>query len=203
MRSRIETLLPKDKHRIENLNYEEVYIADWKDVDSTRGVEATSYPPEINSVCLHNNNQVHIVFDAFADNALPINKGVHNKQCECVLFPLANDDCNWVLFIETKYARNSEFAFRKEHDYPSCMVNQIIETVDYFRRRSIIEENRLVHALVSFPNLADDYNDRLFDALEGSELSVDSIKLKYKIAIRGSNSAIVISDKRIKLKGDS
>jgi hypothetical protein len=102
------------------------------------------------------------------------------------------------LFIETKYSTNLENAFRKENDYPNCMINQIIETVKYFRAKGVIAENRRVNAIVSFPNLIDEFNATFFTG----ELSIEQILIDYKILIRATNSGIIKSEKRLTLNSN-
>ncbi len=200
MKSKIETQLPKDKHNLCEISFEKIYVADWKNTDNTRGVEVSEEHPTIGCVCISNENKISIIFDGFGENALPVKKGTQCKQCECVLFPSSNDN-HWILFIETKYAEDTVLAFRKESDYPYCMVSQIIDTIAYFRSKSIIEINRNVHAIVSFPNLKENYHEVFFAALQESELpiSVEDIRLKHKITIRACNTATVISEKRLRL----
>jgi hypothetical protein len=200
MREKIERLLPKDQHEISEVNFEEIHVVDWTNTDNKCGVEVLASAPSINSVHVDNSCRVPVIFDAFGKNALPIKKGKYSRQCECVMFPSTNNN-HWILFIETKYARDRDHAFRKEYDYPWNMVSQIIETVNYFREKQIIEEKQKVHAIVAFPNLLeDDYHDDIFRALEESpRLSVEKIKLRYNIIIRGGNCANIVSEKQIQL----
>jgi len=202
MKNKILSFLPNDKHDISVVDFSHLHIADWKKVDSSRLIELTEEAPEINCVCLVNASRLPVVFDGFKDNALPIDiaQGLHNRQCECVLFPHEEAD-HWVLFVEMKYARDEECCFAREHDYPNNMVEQILETVSYFRNKTILSPTQRVHALVSFPNMLDGYEDRLFSTLqEENDLSVEDIKLNHNVVIRGGNGGKIISKKRIKLR---
>lgn len=191
--------MPKDKHRICCVNHEDIYIADWKNSDRSRGVRISHTPQEVESVHVCNGKRIPVVFDGFADNALPgETAGDPCSQCECLLFPDTANPDHWILFVETKYAKDWHAAFKKEFGYPNCMVSQIIKTVDYFRGKKIIGTAQKVSALVAFPNLIDDFNDTLFDRLE-KERSIENIKLQYNITIRGCNSAKIISAKRLRL----
>ena len=198
MKTRIESLLPKDKHIIQISSATNLYIADYKHDKKykNKGVVLTEDEPEnIKTVYIINKNQVTVCFDGFKDNALPISKGLHNKQCECVLFPNRCNDDDWVLFVETKYANDIESAFLETHDYPNGMTEQIIKTVEYFREKSIISKGKKVWAIVSFPNLIEEFNSTIFKG----NLSIEDILFRYKIQIRGTNSAAIISENQINL----
>ncbi|KAA6316293.1 hypothetical protein EZS27_033377 [termite gut metagenome] len=200
MKTKLKTLPHLERHHIEIINYNPIYIRDWKNTNSSRGVEVAN-SLSIKSVCLHNDKAIPIVFDGFGENALEEKKGHYCCQCECMLFP-DNGSEHWILLIETKYAGDETLAFRKESNYPNCMVEQIIATVDYFRRKNIIENKQKIHAIVSFPMVESDFHDRINAVLQESNetLSIEEIKEQHNIIIRGCNEATIISEKRIKLE---
>ena len=195
MKTKIVKALPN--HILTTHSDKSLYIADYKKHNVGEVTIQGCEPKDIKSVHLSNSNQITVCFDGFKNNALPLENGDNNIQCECVLFPDRCNDEDWVLFIETKYAYNLKIAFAEVNDYPNGMINQIIETVEYFRNKKILNKNKKVHAIVSFPNLIADFNSTLF---RKSDLSIESIMLKHKIVIRGINTAMIISEKRIKLK---
>jgi len=201
MKAKILEVLPNDKHTFEEVNNEEIHIVDWKDVDNTRGIEIfNESQTEISSVCLFNENNVKVIIDKFGENALPTSVGQQSEQCECIAFPSDMDGKIWVLAIETKYANNTEAAFKIKDDqnYPEKMVSQIISTVDYLRAKNIIKEKQQVHAIISFPKLVLDFNSTLFSFVK-EEWSIENLIVTKKIRIKGCNSANIISGKRIKL----
>ena len=179
-----------------NLN---LYIADYPKTINNKGVVLfADEPNDIKCVHILNPKEILICFDGFKDNALPIDIGNCSEQCECVLFPDRCDETDWILFIENKYANDRTAAFRENRGYPNKMTDQIIETVKYFREKGIIAPNRRVWAIVSFPNLVEEFNSTIFKG----DLSELDILFKYKIVIRGTNAAKIISEKRIKLNSD-
>lgn len=192
MRTKLSRLLPE--HDLVSIACQNIFIVDYKDFD-LGGVQYFCDRPEtIKSIHLENIQQIEICFDGFKENALPLPElGKQSRQCECVLFPETCDDEDWILFIEAKYANDRAGAFNIERDYPNCMVNQIIETVKYFRERGIISQEKRVHAIVSFPNLIEEFNSTMFNG----SLSVLDIVTQYKIIIRATNSAQIKSKKRI------
>lgn len=204
MKNKILAVLPEDKNTFHEVNYPEIHIVDWKDIDNTRGVEVSKERDEdINSVCLYNASQLKIIVDAFGENALPRSRGSQASQCECISFPSEFNNNSWVLTIETKYANNEEAAFRirEDENYPEKMVSQIISTVDYFREKEIIEKKQLVYAIISFPNLISDFNSTIFSFVK-EEWSVENLIVNKRIRIKGCNTAKIISKKRLKLSID-
>ncbi len=193
MKTKIEQALPA--HTLRLSNAPKIYIVDYKNSSGGAVALLEQEPTEIKSVYLENKKPIGVYFDGFKDNALPIAKGEHSKQCECVLFPQTCNDKDWILFIETKYTNDLRSAFDENHDYPNGMINQIIQTVQYFRAKQIIAPNRRVHAIVSFPNLIEAFNSTFFKG----ELSIEDILIKHKILVRATNSAIIKSEKRISL----
>ncbi len=72
------------------------------------------------------------------------------------------------------------------------MVYQIVQTVEYFRAKCILPEEKVVYALVSFPFLEN------FNAWFDQNLLLDAL-VKHHIIVRASNKAKVISKKVLAL----
>jgi len=195
MKTRIKAALPS--HNLTTHSHSNLFIADYTDIKNGLGVVLfENEPTDYKCVHISNPKPVTICFDGFEYNALPIETGHYSKQCECILFPdRCNDEIDWVLFVETKYANDFKAAFNEIFDYPNGMVTQIIETVKYFRDKKIIAPNKRVHAIVSFPNLVNEFNSTIFKG----DLSETDILIQHRIIIRGTNTAKIISEKRISL----
>ena len=193
MKNRIKEKLPT--HTLVETNSENLYIVDYTNLQRG-GVEMHIEKPEdIDAIHIENKQLVDIIFDGFEHNALPIEPGIHSSQCECVLFPNTCEEKDWVLFIELKYPFNEENALRDGNNYPKKMISQIIETVTYFRINEILLNSQKVSAIVTFPNLLQDFSNFIFNG----ENTIENILCNYKIRIRATNSASVLSNKRIKL----
>ena len=201
MKNKILSILPNDKHTLYEVNHSEIHIVDWKNIDNTKGVEVfDKKQKDINSIFLVNNSGLKVVIDVFGENALPTGIGLQAEQCECIAFPATCSLEDWVLVIETKYANNEQSAFRIRKDdtnYPEKMVSQIVSTVDYLRQKNIIDGDKYVHAIISFPNLIADFSSILFTYVR-EEWSVENLIVNKKIRIKGCNSANIISSKRLK-----
>lgn len=200
MKNRLLAQLPKHKTCICSIRNPHLYIADWKNYNEG-GVEISGTQSDvINAVHLLNSNNIEVVFDGFPENALPISKKKRSRQCECVVFPLNCNQEEWVLFIETKYANNIRAAQNPDSEYPYCMVQQIKDTVTYFRTKGIISNDKVVHAIIAFPNLMAGFNSWVFPIKHnGMEESILDIRMNDKIIIRATNSAQIINDKLILL----
>lgn len=194
-----------------------IYIRDYKHYDldlaedtQNRGVVIDDNPdPEWASVVLNNamSDTLTIDSDSFPENALPEEEaGKQASQCECVIFPADGNEEDWVLFIETKYTDSEEVAKKEDVNYPKKMFSQIKSTVSYFRRKGIIDDNKRVHAIMSYPKLLEPFDGwnlpvEVEDEETGDvlQLTTEDILTKYKIHLRPTNHAFIKSPKRIKL----
>lgn len=186
-------VLPEHKNYLDSLQGKVLYVADWKD-ENNGGISFTDYDVERAAVRLLNPSMLSVYCDKFPENALPIKKGCFSQQCECILFPQdeAEDTDNWRLFIETKYAKDEAKARDERNNYPQKMVGQIEATVEYFRNKGILEENKVAYAIVSFPML-DNYNAWFDQNLIHEALA------KHQIIVRATNQAKILNKKIILL----
>ena len=186
-------VLPEHKDYLDSLQGKVLYVADWKD-ENNGGISFTDYDVERAAVRLLNPSMLSVYCDKFPENALPIKKGCFSQQCECILFPQdeAEDTDDWRLFIETKYVKDEAKARDERNNYPQKMVGQIEATVEYFRNKGILEENKVVYAIVSFPML-DNYNAWFDQNLIHEALA------KHQIIVRATNQAKILNKKIILL----
>jgi len=192
MKNEIEQILPE--HILKESKAKKLFIVDYKNYNNGSVSLLKRKPTNIKYVFLNNQAKIPILFDGFKDNALPIKKGTYSKQCECVIFPKNDGYRDWVLFIEMKYADSLENAFKMKNNYPYCMLEQIIKTVGYFRTKGILKNDRYVTAIISFPNLIEEFNATFFDYTNSSP---ENILNKYKILVYPTNSATIVNNKRI------
>ena len=89
---------------------------------------------------------------------------------------------------------------------PSKMFSQIKSTVCYFRKIGLLDQDKKVHAIMSYPKLLEPFDSWNFpltikDDETGDELQLttNAILEKYKIHLRSTNQALIKSAKRIKL----
>lgn len=192
----------RNRHIFVSIYNPYLYIADWAKENDGNVEISGAKSGSINSVSLKNDRNIQIFFDGFKKNALPLNRSTYSKQCECVLFPINCDTKEWVLFIETKYAEDLERAQKKAAKYPNKMVTQIKDTVRYFRNNGIIPNNKVVYAIISFPNLVEEFGSWVFPIIkeDGTEESILDILLNDKIIIRATNNAQIINEQLLLLE---
>ena len=193
MKVSIEKQLPH--HTIIESDATNIYIVDYKKLNNGDVVLLENEPEDIKYVHIENTNNISIYFDGFKDNALVMKAGEHSQQCECVLFPKDCNETDWVLFIECKYSYDLKTATDVKNGYPQKMIRQIIDTVSFFRSKGILDAKRRASAIVSFPNLMEEFNSTFFS---GEFTELDILK-EYNILIRATNSATIKSQKRITL----
>lgn len=175
---------------------ENIYVADYKE-ENGGDVEISDVLPGIKHVHLANDKKIELYFSAFKDNALKVDTEEGQvKQCECVLFPTTLNPNDWVLFIETKYANNYLTAFDEKIDYPNTMIAQILSTINYFRTKGILANDRRVWAILSFPELIENFSESFFLR---SIKTPEEILLEHKVVIRATNKGEIISPKRIRI----
>lgn len=185
MRKELLAALPHHKDYLLTLQGETLYIVDWKD-ENNGGISFADYDMGRNAVVLSNPQNLVICCDKFPENALPIKKGNFSKQCECAVFPEYEENDNWVLFVEMKYAKDIFKARDPRNNYPEKMVLQIEKTVEYFRIKGILPDEKVVYAIASFPFLES------FNAWFDQNLLLDAF-VNHHIILRATNSAKVIS----------
>lgn len=200
LKKRIIKVLPAHAGCFTNIQGSPLYIRDMKAINGGLAtIDCTGC--DVAAVELQNPLLLTVDFDAFPNNALPLDIGKHEKQCECVLFPEGADEKEWVLFVETKYVNSLENAKKREYGYPQLMVKQIKKTVAYFREKNILPSDKKVYAIVSYPTLEEGFDSWCFPVKydDGTTESVEDILFNDRIHIRATNCATIRSVKRIKL----
>jgi hypothetical protein len=205
-----------------------IYIHDKKEEENEGISIQTIKDFNVNSVTLHNENNIKVFYYVFQEYSLKkeilddrneiigfelLDSKVCYRHCECILFPSEADaDKCWILLVETKYAKDCQAASKKRNDYPHNMIEQIISTSEYLRRHGIIPPNKIVNALVAFPNLIINFKSTLFlgavyrdnekkndirKSDTSQNMNLTQIAMKYKVRIKPQNSAKVNSQTEI------
>jgi hypothetical protein len=175
----------------------DIFIADLKSINGGDISVHSAIDNTINCFLhIENSDRVNVDYVTFHENALKDNSPSGQvKQCECVLFPNSQNPEDWVLFVEIKNSSTIESAFNKGYNYPNNSIEQIISTVSFFRDKNILPKDKLVHAIVAFPLLLQSFSEA-FMAL--SNYTYTDLHLNYKIRLSPTNTAKIISSKRIK-----
>ncbi len=193
MIERLLKALPKHRDCLDRLRGDVLYVVDWKD-ETGGGISFTDYDTGRAAVKLLNPKGLSVWCDKFPENALPVKKGSFSQQCECALFPAEENgaDDMWVLFVETKYAKDETKARDARNDYPRKMVAQIEATVEYFRSKEILRADKVVYAIVSFPMLEN------FNAWFDRNL-IHEAWAEHQIIVRATSQAEILSSQMIRL----
>lgn len=170
---------------------EKLYVID-RTKSGTGDVEIHEQEPDIKGVTIANPPCLEVYFDGFPKRAFKINNRESKKQCEGVLFPCQAETDEWMLFIETKYASDLEHAQKPQANYIETATIQIQSVVAHFRETGIIEPNKKVYAIISFPLIDDTFDSWAFTT---PGQSVDDIRLNDGIIIRCTNKATIFSEK--------
>lgn len=201
MKEKIDAIITK--HHAYHCSYPEIHVVDWKNFTNENLKVHDSIPinpktgQPIYSVCLGNRSMLPVLVDAFGENALTYNqKKNRSKQCECVIYPDNYKETDWVLFIEMKYVKDETVAFSTENEYPNNTIEQIKQTVRFFKKNGILPADKEVYAIVSFPNLLLPFNSTIF----GIDV-ITNLRLDENIIIRGTNRAEIDSSTDIRLIG--
>jgi len=176
-------------------NTKEIYIMDYSNqTEKVRGIEWSDIAPvDIYAFVINNSALLDISFCAFKENTINLEgKAKELSHCEGILFPTANSDKTWITFIELKYPQKRENLASNLKEARE----QLLFTLDLFRKQGIIEEKRLVYLVFSAPKYT---HKTPFESwsMEPSELR--EIRKTKNAIMRGVNSIQVKSNEKLKV----
>jgi hypothetical protein len=190
MKDRIIAALGDDKLvHIENINYPQIHVIDMtRKTDSKQGIKICEIQPEGIASLLIENPNLDITATLFMPQCFLDKRGYELENCEGVFYLTNSTDDTWVLFLEIKDCESGNIS-----EYFKKSKEQIKSTVQIFRDRKIIDENKRVFANISFPRRSKiDYFNHLIKHEEKKGF-LD----RYKIFIRGTNKLTIINSKTI------
>lgn len=159
-------------------------------------VEIHEHEPDLRGVTISNPLRIEVYFDNFPERAFKVNNRECKKQCEGMMFPCEAVKEEWTLFIETKYVPDIEHAQKPEANYIQKAIEQIISSVEHFREKEIIDKEKYVHAIVSFPLIVGTFDSWAFTA---PGQSIDDLRQDHGIIIRCTNRATIFNEKQLLL----
>jgi|WetSurMetagenome_2_1015567.scaffolds.fasta_scaffold215485_2 hypothetical protein len=194
MKNRILSVYQNSEFKSSKASF--IYVADFSErTKKKRGVEVHDSMPsnpndesqDMGCTELHNKKQISIDFNIFDDNQFKDENGNDIEHCECCLFPTTNDDKSWITFIEIKDCKA-----KKISEYKEKAKNQIISTVELFRKNGIATEQR-VYGIISFTRRnKTSFNDYIL----GDIVEQTALRKKYHILFYATNK-VSIEDKHI------
>jgi hypothetical protein len=189
MKSKLNAALSSGKIKHVEYSDSETYVADYTErTKSARGVEVCdAKPDDMDVLTLKNEALLPITTSIFGKQCFMDEQNKEIKHCECILYPTSSNLDTWVLFVELKDCKPKNIA-----GYFTTAKTQIIQTVKLFRNRSLLEKDKKVHAIISFPRKKVDFHRNIITQGERQQFLH-----QYKIIIRGTNTVTVKNNKNI------
>lgn len=190
MKNRIEAALGNEwLEHCENITYPHIHVIDpTRRTYNKQGLTIYSTPPQSIATLLIENPGLDITATFFKPQCFRNEHGYEPENCEGVFYLTHSTNETWILFLEIKdceYGNISNY-FKKAKD-------QIKRTVQIFRDKRIITENRRVYANISFPRVCKkDYFHHLITNPEKKKFIDD-----FNISIKGTNRLVIKSYKTI------
>jgi hypothetical protein len=145
-------------------------------------------PTGIDALFVNNPTKVNISTSIFTPQCFVDTKGKAPKQCECVMYPTVLSTISWILFIEIKDCKPKNAA-----NYHREAKEKILANVQLFRDTKIINVNKVVHAIVSFPRKGKtNFHNHLIKTSEWKKIRND-----HKIVIKGTNEVTIKNERSI------
>jgi hypothetical protein len=189
MRNKLDSALPPGKITHVECSGSEMYVIDYTTkTQSERKVEACTVKPDNMDVfTLKNEAALNITTSIFGEQCFMDRQNKEIKHCECVLYPTNSRPDTWTLFVEIKDCKPKNIS-----GYFASAKAQIIRTVELFRNCRLLESDKSVHAIISFPKRKMDFHRNIISQKERQDFLH-----QYKIIIRGANMVTVKSDRSI------
>jgi hypothetical protein len=190
MKSKIEAVFDARKFGYVSFSDKELHVVDYTErTTSARSVEVHNVKPvDIDSLTIFNPTEIDISTSIFKPQCFIGADGKEPKQCECVMSPTILTKDAWILFIEIKDCKPKNVS-----NYHKEVKEKIIANVQLFRDKNILDENKVVYAVISFPRKEKtNYHNHLIKASEWKRFRDD-----YKIMIKGTNEVRVKNEKNI------
>jgi len=190
MKSKIESVFGANKFKYVSFSNKHLYVVDYTEkTASIRSVEVHNVKPvDIDALIIYNPTGTNISTSIFTPQCFIDENGKEPKQCECVMYPTVFSANSWILFIEIKDCKPMNAA-----NYHREAKEKIITNVQLFRDKRILDNNKVVYAVVSFPRKAKtNFHNHLIKASEWKKFRDD-----YKIMIKGTNEITIKNERSI------
>lgn len=195
MKNKIQAVYPQSVFCCSTAS--KLYIADFSErTNKERKVEFHEIIPkapdntsDMGCLVFENFSQLSVVCNIFDDHQFKDKKGKDMSHCECVLFPESERKDIGMAFVEIKDCKSKNISVHKDK-----VKTQIISTVQIFRDKGIIENQR-VYGVISFPRKNKvTFNQTIFD--DATEYK--RLHQKYKVRFFPTNSVSILDEKKLK-----
>lgn len=174
-----------------------LYIFDFTTkTNGLRDVEIADVPfsDNVNSLIIENQNKIPVSFANIPAQGVFYKKNdkckdVDDERCEGTLFPDVDITENpFILFVEIKDCKIKNFSTNIKE-----AKEQILKTIEYFRRDGLLSKNQKIYAVISLPNRnKTGFNDTLFKGGLPKKNFDDN-----KVRIEGTNKLRIIDKSMI------
>jgi hypothetical protein len=189
MKSKLNAALPSGKIKHFEYSDSEIYVVDYTEkTKSAKEVEVCNTKLDsVDMLTLKNETLLNITASIFGQQCFINEQNQEIKHCECILYPTNSNFDTWVLFVEIKDCKPKNIS-----RYFISAKEQIIQTVKLFRDRNLLETNKRVHAVISFPRRKTDFHRNIITQGERQHFLH-----QYRIIIRGANTIAIKNSKSI------
>ncbi len=190
MKNKIESVFDVKKFKFVSFSDKRLYVADYTErTNSVRSVEVHNVKPvDIDTLIIQNPAEIDISTSIFTSHCFIDKNGGESLQCECITYPTVLSANSWLLFVEIKDCKPKNAA-----NYHGEAKEKIIANVQLFRDKKIIDKDKIVYAVVSFPRKAKtNFHNHLIKASEWKKFRDD-----YKIMIKGTNEITIKNERSI------
>ncbi|MDR1729921.1 MAG: hypothetical protein LBR52_04595 [Prevotellaceae bacterium] len=190
MKNKIESTFDAKSFKYVSFADKQLYVADYTErTNSVRSVEVLNVKPtDVDALIIQNPAKINISTAIFTSHCFIDKNGEEPPQCECIMYPTVLSAKSFLLFIEIKDCKPKNAA-----NYHSEAKEKIISNVQLFRDKEIIDNDKIVYAVVSFPRKAKtNFHNHLIKASEWKRFRDD-----YRIMIKGTNEITVKNEKSI------
>lgn len=174
----------------QGLYSDEIHVVDYTNrTQSKKAVNAHCIKPvDIETLKISNPTKVHVTISIFKPQCFMGDDGKELKQCECVIYPTSYTNDKWLVFIEIKDCKPKNI-----YNYFKDIKEKFIVNVGLFRDKGIIDREKVVYAIASFPQR----NKTSFHSHMIKPPEVKKFLDKYKITIKGTNEIHIKNSKSI------
>jgi hypothetical protein len=190
MKNDIIAKFGEDKIAHQDIYSHEFHIVDYTERTKSRRAVEVHYakPDDIDSLKVINPIKLHITASIFKPQCFIGDDGKDIKQCECVLYPTIYTKKTWILFVEIKDCKP-----KNASTYHQDVKDKFIDNVQFFRTNGIIEQNKVVYAVASFPRKGKTNFYHQF--IKDSEAQF--FRRHHKIKILGTNEITIKNEKSL------
>ncbi|MDR0865543.1 MAG: hypothetical protein LBO74_11510 [Candidatus Symbiothrix sp.] len=190
MKNTLNSTFGIDKFNHIDIESNELHVVDYTErTNSKRAVEVFCIKPsKIDSLKISNPTKFPITTSIFKSQCFMGNDGKELKQCECILYPTTYTKDSLVLFIEIKDCKAKNIATHYDNIKEKFIVN-----VKLFRDKGVLEDDKIVYAVASFPRS----NKTVFHNQFITPPDIKDFRDNHKMIVMGTNNITIKDEKSI------